>query len=74
MATTAPRTDLPMADPASRTEPNTTQNEAQEPKYGGFTRFEIELEFVQCLFVHLLYHFPASIFTSSFLVPVEAMR
>ncbi|PSS21987.1 hypothetical protein M430DRAFT_49170 [Amorphotheca resinae ATCC 22711] len=22
---------------------------AEEPKYGGFTRFEIELEFVQCL-------------------------
>ncbi|KAI9852366.1 MAG: hypothetical protein M1838_000888 [Thelocarpon superellum] len=23
--------------------------DAQEPRYGGFTRFELELEFVQCL-------------------------
>jgi len=28
------------------TEPHSAQ---EEPKYGGFTRFEIELEFVQCL-------------------------
>ncbi|OBT42339.1 hypothetical protein VE00_06504 [Pseudogymnoascus sp. WSF 3629] len=34
---------------ASSSHPPSPPSDNQQPKYGGFTRFEIELEFVQCL-------------------------
>ncbi|TAQ84656.1 hypothetical protein B7494_g7031 [Chlorociboria aeruginascens] len=45
MATTSPPQDIVMTD---RQTPPPIPSDA-EPKYGGFTRFEIELEFVQSL-------------------------
>lgn len=43
--------DVKMEDTTPQTNASVGQDEAQEPKYGGFARFEIELEFVQCLCV-----------------------
>lgn len=54
--------DIKMEDGTAPAEPNVSVDEAQEPKYGGFTRFEIELEFVQCLYVA-----PFLLLTSPFL-------
>ncbi|KAG0651659.1 Mediator complex subunit 31 [Hyphodiscus hymeniophilus] len=44
MATNSPPQDVPMT--GNQTPPSIP---SEEPKYGGFTRFEIELEFVQSL-------------------------
>lgn len=55
MSSEAPK-DVDMTDKTpeqpQQSEPTTDQNE--EPKFGGFTRFEVELEFVQCLFVTII--------------------
>jgi mediator of RNA polymerase II transcription subunit 31 len=57
MASTAPA-DTPMPPPPLRPNPSTgtgtnkdarAEKEGKEPFYGGFSRFEIELEFVQAL-------------------------
>lgn len=50
MASEAPK-DIDMADTTSTQPQETIPETAQvnEPKFGGFTRFEVELEFVQCL-------------------------
>ncbi|TVY33137.1 Mediator of RNA polymerase II transcription subunit [Lachnellula occidentalis] len=47
MAATSPPQDIPMHD--TQTPPPIPTSTSEEPKYGGFTRFEVELEFVQSL-------------------------
>lgn len=42
-------TEAPPSAPAGNNNTSNKQQQNQEPKYGGFTRFEIELEFVQSL-------------------------
>ncbi|ROV96657.1 hypothetical protein VSDG_05615 [Cytospora chrysosperma] len=41
--------EAPPSAPAGDNNTSNKQHQNQEPKYGGFTRFEIELEFVQSL-------------------------
>lgn len=77
MATEQLQNDTTMSEPTTRTEPNANQDqELQEPKYGGFTRFEIELEFVQCLYVSplKLSHISSHISITSFNLSSRSIR